>query len=86
MTPPHERRNFSKIYEKMKLSKLSAMVPEFNFTQYLGKLTSDIDLLTLRQRNIISSRYHLIEIMSTNFNYLKASLRHCLTSEDPARC
>ena len=37
MTPPHERRNFSKIYEKMKLSKLSALVPDFNFTQYLGK-------------------------------------------------
>ena len=35
MTPPHERRNFSKIYEKMKLSELSALVPEFNFTQYL---------------------------------------------------
>merc|ERR1719461_1347778 len=35
MTPPHERRNFSKIYEKMKLSQLSALVPNFNFTRYL---------------------------------------------------
>ena len=25
----------------MKLSQLSAMVPDFNFTQYLGKLSSD---------------------------------------------
>ena len=36
MTPPHERRNFSKIYEKMRLSKLSEEVPAFNFTQYLN--------------------------------------------------
>ena len=35
MTPPHERRNFSKIYEKMKLSELSKLVADFNFTQYL---------------------------------------------------
>ena len=35
MTPPHERRNFSKIYEKLKLSQLSAQVPAFNFTRYL---------------------------------------------------
>ena len=27
----------------MKLSQLSAMVPDFNFTQYLGKLSSDND-------------------------------------------
>ena len=40
MTPPHERRNFSKIYEKMKLSELSALVPNFNFTQYLGIVVS----------------------------------------------
>ena len=58
MTPPHERRNFSKIYEKMKLSKLSAMVPEFNFTQYLGKLTSDIDLL----HNIATEKYYIFKI------------------------
>ena len=51
MTPPHERRNFSKIYEKMKLSQLSAMVPEFNFTQYLGKLSSDNDNLTLENHH-----------------------------------
>ena len=36
MTPPHERRNFSQIYEKLPLSNLSARVPGFNFTQYLG--------------------------------------------------
>ena len=35
MTPPHERRNFSKIYEKMTLSELSKLVPNFNFTRYL---------------------------------------------------
>merc|ERR1719348_1780986 len=35
MTPPHERRNFSQIYEKLPLSDLSAKVTDFNFTQYL---------------------------------------------------
>ena len=35
MTPPHERRNFSQIYEKLPLSELSAKVTDFNFTQYL---------------------------------------------------
>ena len=35
MTPPHERRNFSQIYEKLPLSTLSARIPAFNFTQYL---------------------------------------------------
>ena len=33
MTPPHERRYFSQMYEKMELSQLSALVPNFNFTQ-----------------------------------------------------
>ena len=60
MTPPHERRNFSKIYEKMKLSQLSAMVPEFNFTQYLGKLSSDNDNSSETVREIL----YLIEILS----------------------
>ena len=35
MTPPHERRNFSKIYQKFPLEELQASVPDFNFTQYL---------------------------------------------------
>ena len=41
MTPPHERRNFSKIYEKMKLSELSKLVADFNFTQYLDIVVQD---------------------------------------------
>ena len=40
MTPPQERRNFSKIYEKMKLSKLSALLPKFDFTKYLNMVLS----------------------------------------------
>ena len=52
MTPPHERRNFSKIYEKMKLSQLSAMVPDFNFTQYLGKPSSDNDNFTAENQKV----------------------------------
>lgn len=35
MTPPHERRNFSKIYKKKQLPELQASIPGFNFTQYL---------------------------------------------------
>ena len=50
MTPPHERRNFSKIYQKLKLSELSALVPSFNFTQYLDivlekKLAADEEIV-----------------------------------------
>jgi len=36
MTPPHERRNFSQIYEKLPLSRLVKTVPDFNFTKYLS--------------------------------------------------
>jgi len=41
MTPPHERRNFSLMYEKMTLAELSARVPGFNFTQYLDIVLTD---------------------------------------------
>ena len=38
MIPPHERRNFSEIYLKLELGKLSAEVPEFDFYAYLSNL------------------------------------------------
>jgi hypothetical protein len=40
MIPPHERRNYSEIYLKLELGKLSAEVPDFDFSAYLGDLVS----------------------------------------------
>lgn len=38
MIPPQERRNYSEIYLKLELGKLSAEVPDFNFSSYLSNL------------------------------------------------
>jgi hypothetical protein len=38
MIPPHERRNYSEIYLKLDLGKLSSEVPDFNFSAYLSNL------------------------------------------------
>ena len=38
MIPPHERRNYSEIYLKLDLGKLSAEIPDFDFTAYLSNL------------------------------------------------
>ena len=89
MTPPHERRNFSKIYEKMKLSELSALVPKFNFTQYLEivvpqKIYPENDIV------IYASKYFkkLTEILKTTekrvlANYiLMRFIRHRINNLD----
>ena len=89
MTPPHERRNFSKIYEKMKLSELSALVPDFNFTQYLdtvvaSKISPENDIV------IYASKYFkkLTQIIKTTerrvlANYiLMRFIRHRINNLD----
>ncbi|XP_040578339.1 neprilysin-4 isoform X4 [Lepeophtheirus salmonis] len=38
MIPPHQRRNFSQMYQKMTLGELSISVPKFNFSAYLKDL------------------------------------------------
>jgi len=38
MIPPHERRNYSEIYLKLDLGKLSAEIPDFDFSAYLSNL------------------------------------------------
>jgi membrane metallo-endopeptidase-like protein 1 len=38
MIPPHERRNYSEIYLKLDLGKLSAEIPDFDFSAYLSHL------------------------------------------------
>ena len=56
MTPPQERRNFSKIYEKMKLSSLSDLIPKFNFFKYLNKVLS-VELSPEEEVVIYASKY-----------------------------
>ena len=38
MIPPHERRNYSEIYNKISLKKLQQEIPGFNFSNYLEAL------------------------------------------------
>jgi hypothetical protein len=38
LIPPRERRNYSEIYHKIELGKLSAEVPDFDFVSYLDHL------------------------------------------------
>jgi hypothetical protein len=42
MTPPHERRNFSQMYEKMRLADLANLIPNFNFTLVNNLNTSQL--------------------------------------------
>ena len=38
MIPPHERRNYSEIYKKITLEKLTTEVSDFDFQDYLGHM------------------------------------------------